>query len=174
MIYLFHMFTGIFFITVQSSVMPYFRIFNGFYDLLAVFVIYLGMHRPLGESLPVILFLGIVMDNLCGGPFGLYITVYLWILFGIRWVIGFLHIKFFFLLPAVVSSGVLMENVISAFVVGAAEPESGFFLKAATAASEQIFWAVCTGTVLLSFIRYIYRRLDELKNVLFIKTKGNV
>ena len=154
--------------------MPYFRIFNGFYDLLSVFVIFLGLHRPVGESLLVVLFIGIVMDNLVGGPFGLYITIYAWILFGIRQVTGFLHIKNFFLLPAIVSSGVFIENVIFFLVAGAPELKADFLLESGRAAFAQVVWAACTGTFLLSFIKYCYQKLGEWQSDFFIKAKGNI
>ncbi|MDQ1330252.1 MAG: hypothetical protein QG578_515, partial [Thermodesulfobacteriota bacterium] len=82
--YIFYAFTCLVFILIQTTVVHYFRILNGFYDLFLLIVIYLGLYRNLRESLPVILFLGIIMDNLCTGPFGLYMTVYLWLYATIR------------------------------------------------------------------------------------------
>ena len=162
MIYLFHICVGLFLIILQSSVTPYFKLFDGFYDLLSVFVIFLGIYRPVRESLSMAFFFGIIMDTLTGGPFGLYLTIYLWILFGIRAGISFLHIKSFFLLPIVISSGVLAENIISFFVAGMASSEAIFLSKAAWMAGEQVFWAVCTGTFLLSFIKYVYSKTRQM------------
>ena len=158
MIYLFHICVGLFLIILQSSVKPYFKLFDGFYDILAIFIIFLGIYRPVRESLSMAFFVGIVMDALTGGPFGLYLTIYLWILFGIRAGISFLHIKGFFLLPIVVSAGVLTESIISSFVAGMASSEGIFLSKALWMAAEQIFWVVCTGTFLFSFIKYVYSK----------------
>jgi len=174
MIYLCHICAVLLLTMLMSSVMPYFRISDGFYDLLSVFVIFLGIYRHKKESLPVVLFAGIIMDNLTGGPFGLYITVYLWILFGTGWIMSFLHVKNFFLLPIVVLAGVCIENTILFFAAGMAALEPGFFVKASCVAAEQIFWAVCTGTFFLSFIIYIYRKLDEWQNEFFIKKRGSI
>ena len=44
--------------------MPYWPLMNSFYDLLIPFVIYLGIARPARESLPFIIFLGFIMDNI--------------------------------------------------------------------------------------------------------------
>ena len=169
MIYLIHICVGLFLMILQSSVKPYFKLFDGFYDLLSIFVIFLSIYRPVRESLSMAVFVGIVMDTLTGAPFGLYLTIYLWILFGIRAGISFLHIKSFFLLSIVVSSGVLAGSIISSFVSGMAASEADFFSKALWMAAEQVFWAVLTGTLLLSFIRYGYGKLDRWQNELFIK-----
>ncbi|MDP3284795.1 MAG: hypothetical protein Q8M56_10250, partial [Desulfobacterales bacterium] len=73
--------------------MHYFSILSGFYDLFILVVIYLGLYRNLRESLSVILFLGIIMDNLYNGPFGLHMTVYLWLYATIRWSSVYFHVR---------------------------------------------------------------------------------
>ncbi len=73
-------------IILQTSVMPYVPLFHRFYDLVALFIIYLGLYRPVRESVLLIVFVSVVMDTLSGGPFGLYLTTYGWIYVGVVWM----------------------------------------------------------------------------------------
>ena len=92
--------------------MPYFSVFDRFYDLLFPFIVFLSLFRPLRESIPVVLFFGIAMDTLSGGPFGLYLTTYLWLFVGVKWMTTFLDVSDSILLLFVVTSGVLLQNLI--------------------------------------------------------------
>ncbi len=69
--------TCLFLIIVQTTLLPDIPLFRGMYDLLIPFVILISICLPVGESLPFVLILGLIMDNLSGTPFGLYVTFYL-------------------------------------------------------------------------------------------------
>ena len=100
------------FIVIQTTLFPLFAWLTDFYDLLIPFVVYLGLFRPLKEGLPVVFFLGLTMDTLSGGAFGIYSTTYFWLYACIAWLIGILHFKNNLLLPFIVVVGVLMENLV--------------------------------------------------------------
>lgn len=102
----------LFLIILQTTILPYFNVFSGIYNLLIPFVIFICIYLPLRESLPFVLILGLVMDNLSGSPFGLYLTFYFWLLVGVRWIITFLRVGNKFLLSAVAAVAVLFENVL--------------------------------------------------------------
>jgi cell shape-determining protein MreD len=112
MTYCFHIFICLCLIVVQTTVMSYIPLFERFYDLLSPFVIYLSIFRSNRESLVIIFIFGFFMDIISGGPFGLYITAYVWLFIVVRWAITFLHIGDSLILPFVVALGVLMENLI--------------------------------------------------------------
>jgi len=99
-------------IILQTTILPYFSVFHGIYDLLIPFVIFICIYLPLRESLPFVLILGLVMDNLSGSPFGLYLTFYFWLLVGVRWIIRFLRVGNNFLLSLVTVVAVLIENIL--------------------------------------------------------------
>ena len=80
MSYFFNISVCLLLVILQTTIMPYLPPLDKFYDLLIPFIVYLSLSRPVRESLPFILFLGYIMDNLSGGPFGLYLTTY----FGIQ------------------------------------------------------------------------------------------
>lgn len=169
MTYIFYMCTFLVLIILQTTIMPYFPIFDRFYDLLAPFVIYLGLFRPVRESLPVILVIGFVMDNLSGSPLGLYLTAYLWLFACLRWIVHVLHVGDKFLLPFVLATGVLLENIIFMGVIGMFEQGSRFSSTVVTAVMIQVIWAAATGPIILILISSLHQRWHKwIKEVLVL------
>jgi len=169
MIYCFHVGICICLVLFQTTVMPYFNIFNGFYDLLSPFVIYLSLYHSLRQSIPVILFFGFVMDSLSGGPFGLYLTTYVWLYVGVRWMVTFLHVGDSFLLPFVVAAGVLLQNCIFIGTIAMFEPVSQFLSTAIRTVTIQVLWAIFTGPVFLIFFNYSHKRWNGWLKKLVVK-----
>jgi cell shape-determining protein MreD len=129
-------------IILQTTILPYFSVFHGIYDLLIPFVIFICIYLPLRESLPFVLILGLVMDNLSGSPFGLYLTFYFWLLVGVRWIIRFLRVGNNFLLSLVTVVAVLIENtlIIGTFALSGSDWQlpADIFRNIAL----QFFWAI--------------------------------
>lgn len=172
MTYFFYICVSICLVIFQTTVIPCLPLFDRFYDLLIPFIVYLGLFRPVRESLPVIFFLGFIMDNLSGGPFGLYATIYFWLFIGVRWSIKFLHTgNTVFLL--FIASGVLIENFI---VIGATSIlKPGLRLPAAgiSTVAVQVLLAICTGLFLLMFFNYTHKKLNKWFDELFAKRNGH-
>ena len=91
MTYLLYSVTCLILLLAQTVILPDIPGLVIYYDLVLLFVFYLSLFRPIRESLPIVLILGFIMDNLSGAPFGVYFTTYFWIYFGIRWVTCFLR-----------------------------------------------------------------------------------
>lgn len=145
------------FIVLQTTLFPLVSWLDGFYDLLIPFVVYLGLFRPLKEGLPVVFFLGLTMDTLSGGAFGIYSTTYFWLYGGIAWLIGFLHFKNNLLLPFVVVVGVFLENLVFLGTVKLGNPGGSLPLGIFRTVSVQLIWAMFTGPLLLQLIRSVHR-----------------
>jgi len=143
-------------IVIQTTLFPLVASLSGFYDLLIPFVVYLGLFRPLKEGLPVVFCLGIAMDTLSGGAFGIYSTTYLWLYGVIAWMIGFLHFKNTLRLPFIVVVGVLLENLVFLGTVKLGNPDATLPLGLGRMATVQLLWAVFTGPPLLLLIRGIH------------------
>jgi cell shape-determining protein MreD len=169
MTYCFHIFICLLLIVVQTTVMPYIPLFERFYDLLTPFVIFLSIFRSNRESLVIIFLFGFFMDIISGGPFGLYITAYVWLFIGVRWAITFLHIGDSMLLPFVVALGVLMENFI--FVVTSAMFEQSTRISEVMVSTiiVQVLWAIFTGPLFLMLFNTSYRRWDRWVNEIFVR-----
>lgn len=158
--YGFYIGTCLFLIIVQTTLLTYFNIFAGMYDLLIPFVIFISICLPLRESLPFVLILGLIMDNLSGSPFGLYLTFYFWLVAGVRWVLRFLRVSNKFFLSMMVVAAVLIQNMLIVGVFGFVG--SGWQLQAAALKNIalQIFWALMTGPLFLFCLLAISRRFD--------------
>ncbi len=113
MSYFFNIGACLFLVILQTTIMPYLPLLDKFYDLLIPFIVYLSLFRPVRESLPFVLFLGFIMDNLSGGPFGLYLTTYFWLYVGVKGITMFIQVGNRLLIIAlIVANGVLFENLI--------------------------------------------------------------
>ncbi len=161
MTYFFYICTFVLLLIFKTTVMPYFLLFDRFYDLLAPFVIYLGLFRSVRESIPIIIIFGFIMDNLSGGPLGLYLTTYLWLFAGVKWVITILRVRDNILLPFVVAAGVLLENIIFMGAITMFESGSRFSQADFSTVAVQVLWALVTGPIFLIFFKYLHQRWDK-------------
>lgn len=139
-------------IIMDTALLPSMPFSTMFYDLLIPFVVYLGLFRPLKESVAVVFVLGMVVDGLSSGPFGLFLTTYIWLFFGVKWIVTFLHAHSTLILPFVVALGVLFENAVFLAVVGILMPTAQFPLDTHKTVLVQFVLAVFTGPVLLLLI----------------------
>ncbi len=170
MAYFFHFVICFFLIIFQTTVMPFFPVFDRFYDLLFPFVVFLSLFRPLRESIPVVVFFGFVMDTLSGGPFGLYLTTYLWLFAGVKWMTTFLDVNDSVLLLFVVTSGVLIQNLIFIAAISIYSPLALSLSQAVNTLAVQLLWATFTGPILLLFFNYFHNKWDKWVKQLLVKT----
>lgn len=158
--YGFYIGTCLFLILIQTTVVPYFTAFNGIYDLLIPFVIFICISLPVRESLPFVLILGLIMDNLSGSPFGLYLTYYFWLLGGVRLILKFLRVSNKFLLSLVVVAAVLIQNLIVIGTFALSGPEWQLPADAFKNMALPIFWALLTGPLFLLGLLVFSRRFN--------------
>jgi rod shape-determining protein MreD len=161
MTYLFYAAVCLALAVFETTLMADLVILQDMYDLLIPFVVYLGLYRPVKESLPVIVCLGFVMDNLSGAPFGLYLTAYIWVFAGIKWGMRYLRVRTSALVMFVVPLAVFVELVLSMTVLmmgasgGVAAPLVSRRLGG------QLFWALLTGPLFLMFYEVVHDRLEK-------------
>jgi cell shape-determining protein MreD len=158
---------GLFLIIIQTTVMPHIAVFERFYDLLTPLVIYLSIFRPVREGTVMVLIFGFLMDNITGGPFGLYLTAYFWLFLGVRWAITFLHVGDSFLLSFVVAVGVFVENMV--FIGANAMFDQNLQISQTMIHTVvgQVLWAVFTGPFFLLLFNYSHRRWDRWSKKMF-------
>jgi len=167
MTYFFYICTFVLLLIFQTTIMPCFLLFDRFYDLLAPFVIYLGLFRSTRESIPIIIVFGFIMDNLSGGPLGLYLTTYLWLFAGVKWVITILQVRDNVLLPFVVAAGVLLENIIFMGAITMFESGSRFSQADLGTVAVQVVWALVTGPIFLILFNRLHQRWDQYFKEMF-------
>jgi rod shape-determining protein MreD len=121
------------------------------YDLLAPFVVYLGVYHLPRRAIPVLVLGGLAMDGISGGVFGVHLTAYLWMYVGVRWAIQFLQVGNVILLPILVTAGVVFESLVVAFsavvLTSAPWPVESMF----PVVSGQVLWGAVTGPFLMLF-----------------------
>jgi rod shape-determining protein MreD len=161
MTYFFYIATSLFLLTCQTSLIPRLAFIGHFFDLMLPLVVYLAGFRPLHESLPFVLFLGVLMDSLSGGPFGLFLTSYVWLFIAVRWAATLIRLDNPILLVLVLIAGVAFQNLLflglSAFLSSRPVPAG----TALQAVSEQIGWVLLTGPVFVAFMRHVDRRIKR-------------
>ena len=153
MIHGYHLIVCLFLIIFQTTLLLGGGAVNLF-DLLAPFVVYLGVYRLPREALPILLIGGLAMDGITGGVFGVHLTAYLWMYVGVRWATQFLHVGNVILLPLLVSVAVAFESLVTSFtaivLASAAWPVESMF----SVVSGQVAWGAVTGPFLvLLFIK---------------------
>ena len=164
-----HIFICLCLIVIQTTVMPYIPLFERFYDLLTPFIIYLSIFRSVREGMIIIFIFGFFMDIISGGPFGLYLTAYVWLFIAVRWTITFLHVGDSLLLPIVVAAGVLMENLIFIGTSAMFEQNSRISEAMVSTIIVQVLWAIFTGPLFLMFFNYSNRQWDRWFKEIFVK-----
>lgn len=158
--YCFYIGTCLLLIIVQTTILSYFDVFSGIYDLLIPFVIFLSICLPVRECLPFILILGFIVDNLSGSPFGLYLIFYFWLFVGIRWIIKYLRAGNKLFLSLVVIVAVLIENILVLGIFAFFGPIGQLPAEAVKSIALQIFWAVVTGPLFLLSLLTVSKRLN--------------
>ncbi|MCU0539695.1 MAG: hypothetical protein MUF46_07390 [Desulfobacterales bacterium] len=141
----------------RTTLLPYMPAMANFFDPLLCLVVYLAVFRPLSESIPLLAFLGILMDTLSGGPFGLYLTSYVWLFIGVRLAAAFIRVESAILLVLMMAGGVVLQNVVflaaaSAFHLTRIGP--GDMLRVFT---EQVGWVFLAGPPLAVLMRSVER-----------------
>lgn len=166
MIYGYHLIICLFLIIVQTTLV----VGGGpayLYDLLAPFVVYLGVHRLPREAIPVLVLSGLAMDGISGGVFGIHLTAYLWMYVGVRWAIQFLHVGNVILLPLMVTAGVAFESLVVGFsavvLASAAWPVESLL----PVVSGQVLWGAVTGPFLILFFISGQKVVDRARKSYF-------
>ncbi len=173
MTYCYYIVVSLALVVIQTTLIPYFPLFDKSYDLLVLFVVYLGLFCPVREGFPVVIVLGFVMDSLSGGLLGLYITIYFWLFVGVIWIITFLHIRSSLLLPIVIASVVLIENFLLIAALILLVPDSRFPEAVFNTVTIQVLLAVCTGPFLILILKATHKGWQDWLGKHFTRQNGH-
>ncbi|MCU0561788.1 MAG: hypothetical protein MUD16_16560 [Desulfobacterales bacterium] len=145
-------------VVCRTALLPFLAATERFFDPFLAVVVYLAVFRPLHECLPLILFAGILMDTLSGGPFGLYLTSYVWLFIALSLTTAVIRMESPILLVVMMVSGVLLQNVVFIATMTAFEltlPRPGDMLGVFT---EQVGWVLLVGPLLAVVMRSVEHR----------------
>jgi cell shape-determining protein MreD len=131
---------------------------NHFVDLLITFVIYAGLFLPFLESVVLILVLGVLMDSITGGLFGLYLSIYFWIIVGLRPFVTLLNLKNANTLRLLLAIAIGFENLMLFVGTVALKQEIVFSSESLLALGYQLFWTLALGPSLIRLLNAMDRR----------------
>lgn len=148
-------------ILAQTVILPFFFHVVNSYDLILMFILYLGFYRPALEALPVLLLMGCLMDCLSGGAFGIHTTTYVWLYAVMRGTIQYLHVNSLIVLPVVILTAVLLENLVVLLTVFLGSSGLSLAFVPLKIFVYQLFWALVTGPVIFLGIKAFHQGTDQ-------------
>ena len=157
---IFYMLVSLCLVIIKTTLIPGMAVIDKFYDLLIPIIIYLSLFRPIREGAPIVLFFGLIMDSLCGGPVGLYLTTYIWLYTGMRWLSQFLHTRSFILLALSVTFGEAFEGLVMLIYMVILSPTALIPEDTARTITMQLIWSLFTGPVILGIIGWAQKQID--------------
>ncbi|MFH1980871.1 MAG: hypothetical protein ABIL58_03415 [Pseudomonadota bacterium] len=141
------------FVLGQSVILPAVFGWGFVYDLTIPIVVYLALFRPSREGAVLVFALGLTMEGLSGGPFGIYMTAYYWLFIVLKWLISLFNVQSTLLIPFVVAAGVALENAVVVFMMSAGGSAPMAIDGVLRHMVIQVLWALPTGPVILIVIR---------------------
>lgn len=161
MTYLLYIVVVFIIVVIQTTLSMHFAALRLIYDLFLLLVVYLGFYRPLREGFIFIFICGFIMDSMSGGPFGLYLTSYLWLYLFILWITRFMRISNNMVLPLVVVGSILFQNLVilgtmAVFLAGTIVPPTSY-----QTVIIQLIAAIITGPVLILLFRNIHTTMEK-------------
>jgi rod shape-determining protein MreD len=160
-------------IVAQTTVLAL-PLFQGlFYDLLIPLVVYLGLRLRDGRGLLLVGILGMIMDLLSGGIFGLYLSVYLWIFLLVKNVSKYFNVDDKVFQSILIAACVLGEHIV--FCVSLAPPWKNAQILASqtTPILLQVMLAALTGPGVFVVVEGIKPRIQARLTALGEKPKAS-
>jgi hypothetical protein len=172
MTYALHIAVCIVLLLFQTVLKPQIAPLVGLYDLLLAYMTYLGLRYRVRKALPLVLAAGFAMDSLSGGPFGLFLTTYLWLILLIRGIKRFVHPTSLAFRLLAVPLAVILQNLIYAGVallLGQGQLLSTYTLRMGMI---QLTWALATGGVLLTVFHWLHVSWERLLDTYLVREPG--
>ncbi len=150
---------GLSVVVAQTTILKL-PLFHGvFYDLLIPLVVFLSLNLPNMKGVLVVVILGLIMDLLSGGIFGLYLSIYFWIFLWVKSVSKYFDVCDTVSQSVLIGVCVFLQHLI--FCISVAAPWPGTQLLAAQTATVllQTIFAGLTGPGILMLLGRLQTRL---------------
>lgn len=155
-----HIVLIVFLVVFQTTVYDLFPVLTHFVDIVIAYVVYVGLFLPFGVSVGLIVVLGVLMDSISGGPFGLYLTVYLWIVLGLKPFVTILNLKNIYTLQMLLCGAVVFENLVLFAGTALLKHEIVISSDALRGMIYQLFWTIFLGPFFIRFFNSVETRLN--------------
>ena len=155
--YFLYIASGLALLICQTTLLPRLPFMTHAFDLLLPWVIYIAAFRPVHETLPFVLFMGVLVDSLSGGVFGLYLTSYLWLFIAVRLTAAVIRAENPLMLVFIIIAAVAGQNALFFAVLGMGGDDSYALADVVRVISEQIGWVLLIGPVFALAMRNAHR-----------------
>ncbi len=149
----------LFLVIFQTTIYYAIPALSHFVDLLITFVIYAGLFLPFLESVFLILVLGALMDSITGGLFGLYLSIYFWIIVGLRPFVMLLNLKNAHTLRLLLGTAIGFENLMLYIGTIALKQEIVFSSESMREMAYQLFWTLVLGPFFIRLLNAVDHHL---------------
>jgi rod shape-determining protein MreD len=149
-------------IVIQTAVLPKLRIFGPGYDIFIVFIVYLCLTRPHLEAVLFSICGGLIMDAISGGPWGIFLTIYIWTNIFLKLGLRVLQLGSPFVISILVAIGVVLENLLIVTLFEGMDRNGLVYLNPSGLLVSQIFWAALTSPFVFWIILSCHRRFTKL------------
>lgn len=150
------------FLFFQTSVAPKIGFLRDIFDLMIVLVVYAAIYRPIKESVVFIMLMGVLIDNISSSPLGLYVTVYIWLFVGVRWIIRYLYASNVVLIPLIIAGSIVYENLLVIALMALFEKTFYLHSDMFTLIMTQVLWGLLMGPLLLLFVKNFRTKWETL------------
>jgi rod shape-determining protein MreD len=136
-------------------------LFHGiFYDLLIPLVVFLSLNLANRKGVLVVVILGLIMDLLSGGIFGLYLSIYFWIFLSVKGLSKYFDVDDTIFRSVLIGVCVLGQHLL--FCISVAAPWKGAQLMADQMPPVllQTIFAALTGPGILMLLGRLQTRLQ--------------
>lgn len=152
----------LFLVVFQTTIYYAVPILDHFADLLIIFVIYAGTFLPFWEGLGLGLLLGVLMDSIAGGLFGLHVSVYFWVIVVLQPFVTLLNLKNPNSLRLLLAVGIVFENLMLFLGTFALKHQIVFSPGAFREMMFQLAWTLILGPFFIRFLHRLDRRPAEV------------
>ncbi len=147
---------GLVLVVMQTTILPYIKLFSSIFDLLCPLVIYIGLFQPARQAIPVILFYGFLMDCLSGAPPGFYLTTYFWLFIYAVAIFRFMHLNNKLIWPFIVALGVVIENCLNLGVIALLNLEWQLNFAIVWQIAWQVVWAIGATPLIFTLFNHVH------------------
>lgn len=142
----------LFLVIFQTTIYHAIPVLNHFVDLLIIFVIYAGLFLPFKESIVLVLVLGLLMDSIAGGLFGLHLSLYFWIIVGLRPFVTLLNLKNPNTLRLLLGIAIGFENLLLFVGTVALKQQIVFSAESFRGVTYQLLWTLALGPFFIKLL----------------------
>ena len=141
-------------------------LFHGvFYDLLIPLVVFLSLNLPTRDGIFVVVILGLIMDLISGGTFGLYLSIYFWMYLWVKSLTKFFDVDDTFFQSVLIGVCVLAQHLIFCISITVPWAEVQSLTAQLTPVLSQTIIAALTGPVILLLLGRLLILLQRLSGV---------